>query len=127
MPKSGTELLFLGLVIAGFMLFNYVAQQLAKKARAQQEATEAEPAAEAPAPAPEDEPLQDIWGRAPAKPPAAPEVVARAVPEPQAAPPLPSPGHPGVRLFRTRKDLQRAIVLMTVLGPCRALEPHERR
>ena len=85
MPKSGTELLFLGLVIAGFMLFNYVAQQLAKKARAQQEATEAEPAAEAPAPAPEDEPLQDIWGRAPAKPPAAPEVVARAVPEPQAA------------------------------------------
>jgi hypothetical protein len=121
MPKSGSELLFLGLIIAGFMLFNYLAQQVAKKAREQQEAAAAAP------PPPEDEPLEDVWGRAPAPPPAAPAPVARAVPPPQARPPLPPRRRSVARLFRTRKDLRHAIVLMTVLGPCRALEPHERR
>jgi hypothetical protein len=129
MPKSGSELLFLALIIGGFMLFNYVAQQLAKKAREQQQAAQAEapPAAEEEAPPPGDEPLEDIWGRAPVTPPAAPAPVARTAPKPQAAPPLPSRRRSGARLFRTRKDLRHAIVLMTVLGPCRALEPHERR
>jgi hypothetical protein len=128
MPKSGSELLFLGLIIAGFMLFNYLSQRLAKKAREQQEA------AEASAPPPEDEPLEDIWARAPAPPPAAPAPplaapapIARTVPAPHATPPAPSRRRPAARLFRTRKDLRHAIVLMTVLGPCRALEPHERR
>jgi len=121
MPKSGSELLFLGLIIAGFMLFSYVAQQLAKKAREQQEA------AEGSAPPPEDEPLEDIWGRTPAPPPAAPVAVAHPVPAPHDRPPVPSPRRSAARLFRTRKDLRHAIVLMTVLGPCRALDPHERR
>jgi hypothetical protein len=128
MPKSGSELLFLALIIGGFMLFNYVAQQLAKKAREQQQAAEAEPAAEVSAPPPGDEPLEDIWGRAPVTPPTAPAPVA-GVPEPRTAPPrpLPSRRRSRARLFRTRKDLRHAIVLMTVLGPCRALEPHESR
>jgi len=121
MPKSASELLFLGLIIAGFMLFNYVARQLAQKARAQQQA------ADTSAPPPEDEPLENIWGRAPAPPRDAPEPIARAVPVPNAAPPVRVRRRPAARLFRTRKDLRRAIVLMTVLGPCRALEPHERR
>jgi hypothetical protein len=43
---------------------------------------------------------------------------------PAAAPPPPAATR---RLFRTRQDLRHAIVLMTVLGPCRALEPHEQR
>lgn len=124
MPKSGSELLFLALIIAGFMLFNYVAQRLAKAAREQQEA---EAAVGASVPPPEDEPLEDIWGRVPVPPPAAPAPVARAEPQARAAPPRPLPRRAGARLFRTRKDLQHAIVLMTVLGPCRALEPHERR
>ncbi|MDH3320154.1 MAG: hypothetical protein OEO84_10755 [Betaproteobacteria bacterium] len=119
MPKSGSELLFLGLIIAGFVLFNYVARQLAKKAREQQEAAAAAPAA--------DEPLENIWGRAPAPPPAAAEPIARAKPVPHAGLPVPSRRGTGARLFRTRKDLRQAIVVMTVLGPCRALEPHERR
>jgi hypothetical protein len=46
------------------------------------------------------------------------------VPVPAAAPPPPAVTR---RLFRTQEDLRHAIVLMTVLGPCRALEPHERR
>ncbi len=137
MPKSGSELLFLALIIGGFMLFNYFAQQLAKKAREQQEAEKAArgqqegEAAEASAPPPEDAPLEDIWGRTPAPLPAAPAPVpapvARAEPEARAAPPRPSRKRTGTRLFRTRKDLRHAVVLMTVLGPCRALEPHEQR
>jgi len=127
MPKSGSELLYLGLIIAGFMLFNYVARRLAKKAREQQEVAEAAPAAAASAPPPADGPLEDIWGRVPAPRPAAPEPVARAVPAPQAGPPAPSCRRTGAQMFRTRKALRQAIVVMTVLGPCRALEPHERR
>ncbi|MDH4173473.1 MAG: hypothetical protein OEZ09_09230 [Betaproteobacteria bacterium] len=133
MPKSGSELLFLGLIIAGFLLFNYVAQKLAKKAREHQEAEKAargqqeSETADAWAPPPEDAPLEDIWGRTPAPPPAAPAPVARVEAEAPVAPPRPSPRRSGTRLFRTRKDLRHAVVLMTVLGPCRALEPHEQR
>lgn len=121
MPKSGSELLFLGLIIAGFLLFNYVARQLAQKAREQPEA------ADASAPPAGDEPLENLWGRAPAPLPAGPEPIARAVPLPYAGPPQPSRRRTRARLFRTRRDLRRAVVAMTVLGPCRALEPHERR
>jgi hypothetical protein len=118
MPKSGSELLFLGLIIAGFMLFNYVARQLARKAREQQEAAAAQPAAAGSAPPPGEEPLEEFWGRVPAPRQAAPEPV---------APPAPSRRRSGARLFRTRRDLRQAVVAMTVLGPCRALEPHEHR
>jgi len=127
MPKSGSELLFLGLIIAGFMLFNYVAQRLAKKAREQQAAAAAQPAADAEAPPRGDEPLEELWGRVPAPRPAAPEPVAPPAAAAHAAPPVPSRRRSGARLFHTRRDLRQAIVVMTVLGPCRALEPHERR
>jgi len=38
--------------------------------------------------------------------------------------PIKQARHPGTarRLSRTRQELRRAIVVMTVLGPCRALE-----
>ena len=128
MGKSGSELLVYGLIIAGFLLFNYLAQRLAKKAREQQEAAEREAAEREAAQAPpvaQQEALEDIWGRLPAAP-----VTAVQMPEqrqaPRAAPP---PGRPAAtrRLFRTRQDLRHAIVLMTVLGPCRALEPPDQR
>ncbi len=115
MPKSTSELLLYGLLIAGFLLFNYVMQRLSKKA--QQEQAEALP------PPPGDGPPEDIWGRAPAAPPATPEP---AVPAQRAeAPAQPRRRTASGILFRTRKDLRHAVVLMTVLGPCRALEPHE--
>jgi hypothetical protein len=127
MGKSGSELLVYGLIIAGFLLFNFLAQKLAKKAREQQEAAEREAAereaAEGP-PAAQEEALEDIWGRLPAAPVTAVQVPGKR-PAPRAAPP---PSRPAAtrRLFRTRQDLRHAIVLMTVLGPCRALEPFDR-
>ena len=128
MGKSGSELLVYGLIIAGFLLFNYLAQQLAKKTREQQEAAAREAAereaAQAPPVAPQ-EALEDIWGRHPAAP-----VAATQVPEQRPVPRgVPPPARPAAtrRLFRNRQDLRHAIVLMTVLGPCRALEPPEQR
>jgi hypothetical protein len=128
MGKSGSELLVYGLIIAGFLLFNYLAQRLAKKAREQQEAAEREAAEREAAQAPpvaQQEALEDIWGRLPAAP-----VAAMQVPEQRSVPRgVPPPSRPAAtrRLFRTRQDLRHAIVLMTVLGPCRALEPPEQR
>lgn len=121
MGKSGSELLVYGLIIAGFLLFNYLAQQLAKKAREQQEA--AERAAAQAQPAEAEEALEDPWGRAPAAPVPAPQ------PPVRTAASAPPPGRPRAAhpLLRTPQDLRRAIVVMTVLGPCRALEPFDRR
>jgi hypothetical protein len=120
MGKSGSELLVYGLIIAGFLLFNYLARKLARKAREQQAA--AEQAAEA---LPEEaaEQLEDIWSRARAAQLATIQVPGQRAPMPAVAPPPAATR----RLFRTRQDLRHAIVLMTVLGPCRALEPHEQR
>ncbi len=115
MGTSGSELLVYGLIIAAFVLFNYLAQQVARKVREQQEAAEREAA---PPPVEEEAP-EDTWGRAAA---ATPMPVARA-PEPVTAlPPVPRAMAAGT-LFRTRQDLRHAIVVMTVLGPCRALDP----
>ena len=122
MGKSGSELLVYGLIIAGFLLFNYLARRLAQKAREQQEAAE-RAAAQAP-PAEAEGELEDVWGRAPAARPAALRVPEQRAPAPVVASPPPVTTR---RLFRTRQDLRHAIVLMTVLGPCRALEPHEQR
>lgn len=122
MGKSGSELLVYGLIIAGFLLFNYLAQKLARKAREQQAAA-AQAAAQAQPVAAREE-LEDVWSRSPAEQPATIHVAAPRAPMPAVAPPSPAVTR---RLFRTREDLRHAIVLMTVLGPCRALEPHERR
>ncbi|MGH7825352.1 MAG: hypothetical protein ACREQ7_09280 [Candidatus Binatia bacterium] len=41
-------------------------------------------------------------------------------------PPQPRRSHSSKRsFFRTRRDLRQAIILMTVLGPCRAADPPE--
>ena len=122
MPKSVSELLLYGLIVAGFLLFNYVMQQLAKKARQEQER------AEALAPPPEAVLPEDISGRAPAAPPAAPEPVAPGVLARRAEARAPLRRRTAAELFfRTRKDLRQAVVVMTVLGPCRAQEPPDSR
>jgi hypothetical protein len=121
MGKPGSDLLFYILIIGGFLLFNYLARALARKAREQQAAAER---AAAQARFEEvEESLEDPWGRPPAAPLPTPQ------PPVRTAAPVPPPGraraaHP---LFRTPQDLRRAIVVMTVLGPCRALEPFDRR
>src|SRR3970040_1644434 len=107
MGKSGSELLVYGLIIAGFLLFNYLARQLARKAREQQEAAE-QAAAQAP---PEEaaEQLEDIWSRARAAQLATIQVPEQLAPMPAVAPPPPAATR---RLFRNRQDLRPALVLM---------------
>ncbi len=123
MDESGTRLLIIALIIAGFMLFNHLAQRAARRMREQQEAAEREAAAHATAAPGEEEELEDIWGR-PAAPPPAPLETAPAPRVEPVAPPPPPAAH---RLFRTPQDLRHAVIAMTVLGPCRAQEPPEQR
>lgn len=117
------ELLFV-LAFIGIVLFNYLMQRAAQ--RRQQEEAAAQPQPQ-PQPLPEpEEPLEDYWGRTPVPAPAA-VVVPRPAPQAvQAEPPAPRRAHPLHVLLRDRRALRRAIILMTVLGPCRAQEPPER-
>lgn len=153
---SISELLVYGLVIAAFLVFNYVTTQAARRAR-QEDARRAEAAGVGAAdehawgrhPAPlagEDiqQPAQYQWGRhtgaVPGTPTERPEaqwstsvpvtstLPARTTQAPASAdfeqPRIASRPVPlARRLFETRSDLRRAVVAMTVLGPCRALEP----
>jgi hypothetical protein len=123
-----SQLLVYGLLIAGFLLFNYVLQRAAQRARQRQEQERAQqPEA---APSPEIEPIESGWGRTPTmdRRSAAASVEATRRVEANAAPPAPPPRRPVPKpLFRSTHDLRRAIIVMTVLGPCRALEPHDRR
>lgn len=110
------------LIFLGILFFNYLTQQAARRRR-QEEQAQAPPAAPPPA---EDEPLEDIWGRTPA-PAAAPALAPRpAQPARAQATPAPRRLHPARALLKDKRDLRRAVVLMMVLGPCRAQEPPER-
>lgn len=64
-------------------------------------------------------PLEELWGRTPAR-------MAPAAPPAQAAPPPPRRRHPVRALLEDPRALRRAVVLAMVLGPCRAEEPPER-
>lgn len=125
MERIPTELVYI-LIFLGIIIFNYVMQQAAR--RRQQE--EAEQAAQAEPPPAEDEPLEDIWGRsrAPVPEPAPVFVPRPAQPAPRAAPPVTTQRrrHPIRELLKSKRDLRRAAVLVTVLGPCRAQEPPPR-
>jgi hypothetical protein len=124
MERIPTELLYV-LAFLAIILFNFIAQRAARR-RQQQEQAE-EPAPPEPAPA-EDAPLEDIWGRTAAPAPAsAPVVAPRPAPAAvRAEPPRPRRLHPARALLKDKRDLRRAVVLMMVLGPCRAQEPPER-
>jgi hypothetical protein len=124
MDETGSRLLILGLIVIGFMLFNHFAQQAARRMRERQEAA-ARAAADAAAAQEEEAVLEDIWGRP--VPPPRPLVPIETAPAPRAGPAAPPPARAAHPLFRTPQDLRRAIVVMTVLGPCRALEPVDRR
>lgn len=117
------ELLFV-LAFLGVLLFNYLMQRAARRRQQEEAAAQPEPP---PQPLPEpEEAFEDYWGRKPVPAPAAP-VVPRPVPQAvQAEPPAPRRVHPLRALLRDRRGLRHAIVLMTVLGPCRAQEPPER-
>lgn len=129
MERIPVELLYvLGFIV--FIVYNMVMQRAARR-RQQQEQAEAEAAQPEPQPElAEEKPLEEVWGRT-----AVPVPVPAALPLREPAPrPLPvyvEPAaprrvHPVRALLRTERDLQRAMILMTVLGPCRAQEPPQR-
>lgn len=118
------ELLIYGLLIVGYLLFNYFMQQVAKRARERQDqAAQQQEAAPSPI---EDEPAEYLWGRKPgAESPAVstdvePRPRVEAIATPATAARVTAPH----ALFRYTADLRHAIMVMTVLGPCRALQPY---
>jgi hypothetical protein len=122
-----SQLLTYGLLVGGFLLFNFLLQRAVQRARERQALEQAkEQEAELRA---DDSPIDAGWGRQP------PEGLRRAAPseptarrvETRAAESVSLPRRRAQNLFRSRRDLRHAIVVMTVLGPCRALEPHDRR
>jgi hypothetical protein len=121
MERLPLELLFV-LGFVALVLFNYFVQRAARR-REQQEKTQA---AVAPAPPSVEEELpEEVWGRTATPtppPPPAPVLVPRSAPPP----PAPRRLHPVRALLNDKRDLRRAVVLMMVLGPCRAQEPPER-
>jgi hypothetical protein len=115
--RFSVELLYV-LAFIGFILFNFVMQQAAR--RRQQEEVARSPAEEPV----EEELAEDIWGRPPAQAPL-PAAAPRLTPLPAAA--LPERRrHPVRALLQDPRDLRRAVVLTMVLGRCRSLEPPER-
>src|SRR5688572_2788835 len=123
MERFPVELLYV-LGFIAIVLFNYIARRAASR-RQQQEQAE-QPVAPEPAPV-ADAPLEDIWGRSAAAAPAPVPLVAPrpAPPAARAEPRRPRRIHPARALLKDKRDLRRAVVLMMVLGPCRAQEPPE--
>jgi hypothetical protein len=139
-----SELLVYGIVLVAFLVFNVLRPLLAERLRRMQRQHQGpqEPDQEL-EPAPEreerrsadEESWEETWGRSrqtvlqPSVEHAAqdePAARGRAeVPAPSAQ--LRSRQGPASALFASRKELRHAVVLMTVLGPCRALEPHDNR
>lgn len=123
MERFPVEVLYV-LGFIAIVLFNFIAQRAARR-RQQQE--QAEAPIPSPPPAVEEELPEDYWGRTPTPPPPVPVLIPRPAPAPVLAePPRPRRVHPVRALLKDRRDLRRAVVLMMVLGPCRAQEPPER-
>ncbi len=132
MDKLSPDMLIYILVIAGILIFNYLAQRAAAK-RQQEEPASGEPPAQ-------PDPFEEIFGRKGSIP--AGELPPESLPalvRVYEAPPAPVPVAEARRvavsaaaprrrsaaraLLQGKGNLQRAVVVMTVLGPCRAMEP----
>lgn len=119
MKQLSPDLLIYVLVILGILFFNYLARKAPR--RQQDESTGG-------APPSENEPLEKIFGRTRRVP--APDLLRGATPVPArvdvarpVAAEVPRRRSAARSLLRGRRNLRRAFVAMTVLGPCRALEP----
>ena len=120
MDKFSPDLLIYVLVFAAIVLFQYLMKRFGPQQQPQP--TQDEPDPELPA-----QPL----ARAPVSPAAAESDVRFG----QSGAPGASPALPARHLRRfskralmgTRRDMQNAIVIAAILGPCRAFEPHDIR
>lgn len=130
-------LLFLAIV--GINVFKHFVAARAEQRRRQQQAAAAQGV---PQPDPEDDPFtltETDWGRPPEAEPVPelrPKVKLALKPEPARPPSGPAigairPPKPSERrrarhhMFQHRRALREGIVMMTVLGPCRALQPYD--
>lgn len=133
-----SELLVYGIILVVFLAFNLLRPLLTERLRrmqqrqqGQQELEQAQ-AREERAPA-DEESWDETWGRS-SQTVLQPSLEHAAADEPGPAQNVQTPARPGRpprdgvagRLFASRGDLRHAVVVMTVLGPCRALEPHDR-
>lgn len=136
------ELLIFGLLFLAIVGFNVFKQFLAARAQQQRRQQQASVAQQAPQAEPDAQPFvltESDWGRAPepAAPRELPLEVQRKI-KPEAAKPAPRAARdttrpimqavrrrPRHRLFQSRRALRDGIVMMTVLGPCRALKPYD--
>jgi hypothetical protein len=122
-----TDLLLYGAVFLMILLFNYLARQRARQQvppaqdPAQNEALASDAHRE------QDEPPSEFWGRVDstrAAPPIVPESVAH-FEQPRSRGPVfqRAKRYDRQSLFGSKHDVRKAIVLMTVLGPCRGAAP----
>ena len=132
MDRIPVELIYL-VLIAGFVLFNWLTEAAAQRRRQEEQAQVEE--AETPGqyepepPAFEPEPVEYRWGNVPARvpePAPAPAPVSRPAPA-VAAPSSARRLHPVRALLKDKPSLRRAVILSMVLGPCRAQEPPDQR
>jgi len=120
--------LLLGLVIALFFLYQYVMQRIRASRQQQPEA----PDELLPEPLEQTNAAQWQWELPPAS--SAAPVVMPAMPAPERRPERREA--PATRrrrrfsrnaLFGDRQKLQNAVVIAAIVGPCRAVEPHDNR
>jgi hypothetical protein len=118
--KSSPDLLIYVLIIGGMLLFSILTQRAARRRQEEEKSASAVPPVA-------EEPLPDIWGRTQARPAADPQPFLPAPAHASAAPPIaaegPRPRAAAISLLKGGHNLRQAIVVMTVMGPCRALEP----
>lgn len=129
MDSFPTELIYV-LIFGAILLFQY----LMKRFGPQQQPDAAPREAPLPQekPAAQEEFLEDIWGRAPAVPEVSPVAAASDIRFGRAEAPSATVTLPGRRFSRralmgNRREVQNAIVIATILGPCSAYEPHDIR
>ena len=124
MDKLPAELIYI-LVFAAIVLFQYMMKRFGPQQQPDEVPQEAPRPQEQPAA--QEELLPDIWGRAPAVPAVLPVTASDIRFGRTAAPGASAPlqGHRFSRraLMGNRRDMQNAVVIATILGPCRALEP----
>jgi hypothetical protein len=125
------EYLIYLLLVAGYLLFNYVTERAAKRARQDKQEQAGQPQEQDAATPPEDKAIEEVfWGSSPSAV-SAPDAGSFEIParlDAIAAAPAPPPHRRAPSaLFRSQQDLRHAIVVMTVLGPCRALDPYDQR
>jgi hypothetical protein len=125
------ELIYI-LIIGGVLLFNYVMRQAARQRQAESPPEEAPQDAWSQDESPQDAPVADRWAVAPRTPAALPVAAAAVERARRSQSPTASLARPRRRFSRhslmgTRRDVQNAVVVAAILGPCRAFEPHDKQ